>query len=183
MLHERDRGIEPLAMVRAGEINNRGDWGDRMTTERKPIRRLLWRWGRVVEYCAARQREIEGFQEMANAARDLQPRKLTGMPSDKKRGDPTVLLAIRAEELASRYDATINRLMADCDRELAFKAAMDNLIDRLPGEHQKILDLRYKQGCNWAFIAFKMCFSEIHVKRLEAEAIDRIEPDIEVDTK
>lgn len=153
-----------------------------MNEERKPVRRLLWRWGRVMEYCAARQREIEGFQEIARAARDLPPVRLTGMPGSKAPGDPTARLAFRAEELAMRYDVTINKLIADCDRELAFKAAMDAVISDLPGEQQHILDLKYKQGWNWDYIALKMCFSVQHAKRLEAVAVDKIGESIKVDT-
>ena len=134
-----------------------------------------------MEYCAARQREIEGFQEIARAARDLPPVRLTGIPGGKAPGDPTARLAFRAEELAMRYDVTINKLIADCDRELAFKAAMDDIIKDLPMEQQRILEMRYKQGCNWAFIAFKMCFSEQHVRRLETLIVDSLGERIEVE--
>lgn len=153
-----------------------------MLEERARIRRLLWRWGRVMEYCAARQREIEGFKDIARAARDLPPIRITGLPGSKQPGDPTARMAARANELAERYDGTINKLIADCDRELAFMRAMDDLINRLPGEQQRILDLRYKQGWNWDYIALKTCFSVQHTKYLEAAAVDEIGTGIEVKT-
>ena len=50
-------------------------------------------------------------------------------------------------------------------------AAMDAVIDELPGDQRRVVELRYKQGCRWEFIAVRMCFSVQHVKRLEAAAI------------
>ena len=152
-----------------------------MNEERRAIRRLLWKWGQVMEYCAARQREIDGFQEIANAARDLPPVRLTGLPGSKTPSDMTGMLAIRAEELAKQYDGIIKQLMADCDKALKFKSAMDDIISQLSMEQQKILELRYKQGCKWTFIAFKICSSERRIRRLEEQAVDQLGPYIKVD--
>lgn len=152
-----------------------------MTEMRKPVRRLLWRWGSVMERCAAMQREIEGFQEMAQAARDLPPVRVTGVPGNKNPGDPTGRMALRAAELADRYDSIITRLIADCDKELAFKDAMDALINQLLSEQQRILDLRYKQGWNWNYIAFKMCFSPQHVRRIETAAVEKLADNVKVE--
>ena len=140
-------------------------------TDRKSIRRLLWRWGRVLDYCAARQREIAGFLALIDEAAEMGPPPAGGAAGRSGPGDPTGRAAVRMEELIRRYRVEVARLMAACDREMAFMAAMDAVLDQLPGDQRRVVELRYKQGCRWEYIAVKMCFSVQHVKRLEAAAI------------
>lgn len=148
--------------------------------DRKAIRRLLWRWGRVLDYCAARQREIAGFLELIDEAAEMGPPPAGGAAGRSGPGDPTGRAAVRMEELIRRYRGEVARLMAACDREMAFMAAMDAVIDNLPGEQRRVLELRYKQGARWEYIALKMCFSVQHIKRLEAIAVDEIGENISI---
>lgn len=92
----------------------------------------------------------------------------------KRAGDPTGRAAMRMDELIRRYRGEVNRLTAACDREMAFMAAMDEVLDQLPGDQRRVVELRYKQGARWEYIALKMCFSAQHVKRLESLAIEAI---------
>ena len=149
-------------------------------TDRKSIRRLLWRWGRVLEYCAARQREIAGFLALIDEAAEMGPPPAGGAAGRSGPGDPTGRAAVRMEELIRRYRVEVARLMSACDREMAFMAAMDAVIDELPGEQRRVLELRYKQGARWEYIALKMCFSVQHIKRLEAIAVDEIGENISI---
>lgn len=149
-------------------------------TDRKAIRRLLWRWGRVLEYCAARQREIAGFLALIDEAAEMGPPPAGGAAGRSGPGDPTGRAAVRMEELIRRYRVEVARLMAACDREMAFMAAMDTVLDTLPGEQRRVVELRYKQGCRWEFIAVRMCFSVQHVKRLEFIAIEAIGENISI---
>ena len=149
-------------------------------TDRKAIRRLLWRWGRVLDYCAARQREIAGFLMLIDEAAEMGPPPAGGAAGRSGPGDPTGRAAVRMEELIRRYRVEVARLMAACDREMAFMAAMDAVIDELPGEQRRVLELRYKQGARWEYIALKMCFSVQHIKRLEAIAVDEIGENISI---
>ena len=54
-------------------------------TDRKAIRRLLWRWGRVLDYCAARQREIAGFLALIDEAAEMGPPPAGGIRRDGRR--------------------------------------------------------------------------------------------------
>lgn len=143
-------------------------------TDRKAIRRLLWRWGRVLDYCAARQREIAGFMALIDEAAEMGPPPAGGAAGRSGPGDPTGRAAVRMEELIRRYRGEVARLMAACDREMAFMAAMDAVLEHLPGDQRRVVELRYKQGARWEYIALKMCFSAQHVKRLESLAIEAI---------
>lgn len=149
-------------------------------TDRRSIRRLLWRWGRVLDYCAARQREIAGFLMLIDEAAEMGPPPAGGAAGRSGPGDPTGRAAVRMEELIRRYRGEVARLMAACDREMAFMAAMDAVIDELPGEQRRVLELRYKQGARWEYIALKMCFSVQHIKRLEAISVDEIGGNISI---
>lgn len=148
-------------------------------TDRKAIRRLLWRWGRVLDYCAERQREIDGFMELIRGIEE--PHAIQAGPGKTGPGDPTGRLAVRVDELAARYRSEAQRVLDACDKELAFLKAMDEAIAELPGDQRRVLELRYRQGCRWEYIALKMCFSAQHVYRLDAAAVDKLAGIIRVD--
>lgn len=148
-------------------------------TDRKSIRRLLWRWGRVLDYCAERQREIDGFMELIRGIEE--PHAIQAGPGKTGPGDPTGRLAVRVDELAARYRSEAQRVLDACDKELAFLKAMDEAIAELPGDQRRVLELRYRQGCRWEYIALKMCFSAQHVYRLDAAAVDKLAGIIRVD--
>lgn len=148
-------------------------------TDRKAIRRLLWRWGRVLDYCAERQREIDGFMELIRGIEE--PHAIQAGPGKTGPGDPTGRLAVRVDELAARYRSEAQRVLDACDKELAFLKAMDEAISELPGDQRRVLELRYRQGCRWEYIALKMCFSAQHVYRLDAAAVDKLAGIIRVD--
>lgn len=150
-------------------------------TDRKAIRRLLWRWGRVLEYCAARQREIAGFMALIDEAAEIGPPPMGASTGRSGPGDPTGRAAVRIDELISRYRGEVSRLMGSCDREMAFMSAMDAVLDQLPGDQRRVIELRYKQGCRWEYIALKMCFSAQHVRRLDAAAVDKLAGIIRID--
>lgn len=148
-------------------------------TDRKAIRRLLWRWGRVLDYCAERQREIDGFMELIRGIEE--PHAIQAGPGKTGPGDPTGRLAVRVDELAARYRSEAQRVLDACDKELAFLKAMDEAISELPGDQRRVLELRYRQGCRWEYIALKMCFSAQHVRRLDAAAVDKLAGIIRID--
>ena len=150
-------------------------------TDRKAIRRLLWRWGRVLDYCAARQREIAGFMTLIDEAAGIGPAPLGGNTRKSGPGDPTGRAAIRMDDLISRYRGEVARLLDACDKEMAFLGAMDAVLDSLPGEQRRVIELRYKQGCRWEYIAVKMCFSVHHVQKLDCKAVDIIAESIQVE--
>lgn len=143
-------------------------------TDRKTIRRLLWRWGRVLDYCAARQREIAGFLALIDDAAGMGPPPPGWGAGRSGPGDPTGRAAMRMDELIRRYRGEVNRLTAACDREMAFMAAMDEVLDQLPGDQRRVVELRYKLGHRWEYIAIKLCFSVQHVQKLDCKAVDFI---------
>ena len=150
-------------------------------TDRKSIRRLLWRWGRVLDYCAARQREIAGFLALIDEAAEMGPPPPGWGAGRSGPGDPTGRAAMRMDELIRRYRGEVNRLTVACDREMAFRAEMDEVLDQLPGDQRRVVELRYKLGHRWEYIAIKLCFSVQHVQKLDCKAVDTIAESIQVE--
>ena len=133
----------------------------------------------MLDYCAARQREIDGLMELIRGIEE--PHAIQAGPGKTGPGDPTGRLAVRVDELAARYRSEAQRVLDACDKELAFLKAMDEAIAELPGDQRRVLELRYRQGCRWDYIALKMCFSAQHVYRLDAAAVDKLAGIIRVD--
>ena len=150
-------------------------------TDRKAIRRLLWRWGRGLDYCAAGQRGIAGFLTVVDEAAGIGPSPFGGNTRKNGAGDATSRGANRMDELISRYRGEVARLLEACDKEMAFLGAMDAVLDSLPGEQRRVIELRYKQGCRWEYIAVKMCFTVHHVQKLDCKAVDTIAESIQVE--
>ena len=151
-------------------------------TDRSQMRRLLWRWGRSMEYCKTKQREMEDYQDMADAQRGLASQQMTGMPHGSAISKPTERAAVRMNGLADVYAMRAADLAGDCETEMRFTRIMDELIEELPSEHQKVLELRYKGGHGFQFIAFKMNYSADRAKHIDAEAVDRLRQCVEVST-
>lgn len=150
--------------------------------ERSHMRRLLWRWGRVLEYCKAKQREMSDYKDMEESQRGLSAQKLTGMPRGTDPGRPTEKAALRLNHLADVYAESVIQLVHQCENEMRFMRVLDELIEELPTEHQKVLELRYKGGHGFQYIAFKMAYSTDRAKHIDTEAVDILRQSVEVST-
>lgn len=148
-------------------------------TNRATVRRLLWRWGRVAEFCTAKTREIEFFAEKLEASRGLTGYVADGQPHGSEVSDPTARAALRMESILQSYADLVDGIAQDIEQETAFKRSMDELINALPHEQRRVLELRYVDGHQWVFIGMKMCMDETTAKRMEARAVDEIMQHIE----
>lgn len=149
--------------------------------ELRELRRLMYRWGRALEFCAAKQKEIEGLSQLIDGARGLPGIRLDGLPGSSTPGDPTAAAAVRVEEIVKRYIEAIEWTTEAIDRELSFKRAMDEVMQKeLTGEQRRILTMRY-QDCNqWLYISIRMNMGERTAKRLEEQGIKKISEFVQV---
>lgn len=139
--------------------------------KRADIRRILWRWGSVMDFCRSRQREMEEFQQRLADCTSLSAQVLDGMPHGTDTSNPTQRAAERLVGVGKRYERIIEVIQQDIDAELKLKNDIDKAVAELPYEQQKILELRYKEKHQWVYIAQTMCFDERWVRRLEERAI------------
>lgn len=165
-------------------------WGNDVATvekeegmELRELRRLMYRWGRALGFCAAKQKEIEGLSQLIDGARGLPGIRLDGLPGSSTPGDPTAAAAARVEEIVKRYYEAIEWTTEAIDRELSFKRAMDEVMQKeLTGEQRRILTMRY-QDCNqWLYISIRMNMAESTVYRLEAQALGKIKDCVKVES-
>jgi hypothetical protein len=150
--------------------------------DRHEIRRLLWRWGRALEFVTAKQRELEGWQDRIEAQRDLSAPILSDMPKAHHPGNPTERAALKLNIITAQFEEVVKGICSDIEAETRFKRIMDELIGNLSGEQQKVLQLRNQDGHAWEFIALKMCYSVDRAKHIDAEAVEILIPQIEVST-
>ena len=95
--------------------------------QRKKIRRLLWRWGKVTAFCARRMRVISEYQALMEQAAGLHSSSLNSLPGTKRSGDATGQAAIRLDQLRELFAQRIAEANEDIARELAFAAALDGV--------------------------------------------------------
>ena len=141
--------------------------------ERRRIRRLLWRWGRVTAYCARRQRDIEDFQQLIARATDIHPQALTGMPHGSAISDPTERAASMVAQLKERYETRIEGLTADINEELRFSDAMDVAMQSLDGKEAAIVELKYKREYSTERISTATHYSASRIEQIERGAVDK----------
>lgn len=142
--------------------------------QRRQIRRLLWRWGRVTEYCARRHHDIEEYSDLMESVADIKPQQLTGMPHSGKTTDTTQRAALELSGLKERYEERVSELAEEIRKELALASAIDSTMQTLNAKEQAVIDLRYKKTRQYEQIAKSTGYAEDHVKRIEREAIDKL---------
>lgn len=142
--------------------------------DRKKVRRLLWRWGRVTAYCARRHKDIIEFTELIENVGDIKPQVITGMPRGGGKSDPTQLSAARLAMLKERYSERICDLQTDVEKELRFCTAMDEALKVLDVTETAVIELRYKRGMQYPEIAKETNYSDAQVENIERGAVDKL---------
>jgi len=148
--------------------------------ERAAVRRLLWRWGRFAEFCDARQRELDFYADKLESSRDLGGRVMDGQPHGSGISDPTARVALSMDRIIDSYAELVEKIGASIENEKRFKLTIDELINALPREQRRIIELRYIDGHQWAFIGMKMVMDERTAQRLDEKAVEALIPAITI---
>ena len=153
------------------------------TVERKEMRRLLWRWGRVNEFCLQSNQEMKYFQDRISEVGELCERAQIKV-SGGKVSDPTESAVESLERLQREFESCVCECADTVHAELSFKALIDEIIqsDLLP-EEKELLILRYKKGWSWLMISSKMCLAERTARNREQNALDKIAKKVNVRQK
>jgi DNA-directed RNA polymerase specialized sigma subunit len=143
---------------------------------RSDMRKLLWRWGACGQYIKCKQREVNMYTERQAGAVEsaIRAKAISGMPKGTAVADPTQKAALKLYELAAAYEQRMTEIEQDIQERIQFERTIDECVDKLRPDQQRILDLRYKRRNTWAYIGERMWFSVNHAKKLEALAIDRV---------
>lgn len=140
--------------------------------DRVTVRHLLWWWGQTPAMCALMQQELDGLHELLEAAADLQPAKLSGMPSGVGVSDKTATAAEKLSELKSKFSERVNFLKSEIRDRQEFVEALDDVIAGLGANEREVLEYRYRRGFEFPEICAKLRYSRSQVVRIEGRAVD-----------
>jgi DNA-directed RNA polymerase specialized sigma subunit len=140
---------------------------------RSDMRKLLWRWGACGQYIKCKQRDVNMYTERQAGAVEsaIRANAISDMPRGTGISDPTQRAAIKLYELAAAYEQRITEIEQDIQERIQFERTIDECVDKLRPDQQRILDLRYKRRNTWAYIGRVMKMHQDHAKKLERDAV------------
>ncbi len=147
---------------------------------RREIRRLLWRWGKVAQTCAKKQKELRGYADLMESVTDVHSSSLTGMPGGGKVADNTARAAEKLMLLEGHYRKMIDILTGEIQEELEFQSAIDELLESVKNPARLIIDMRYKYVWSYEKIARETSYSVSRAKALEGVAVDILKKNIKI---
>jgi len=151
--------------------------------ERKRIRRLLWRWGRVTAYCARRHRDISDFEELIAGVADVRPQVITGMPHGGAISNPTERSAEQLSKLKERYAEKVADLWADIAEELDFADAMNDAMSNLCPIELAVVEYRYKHERRMKDVASELNYCIAQIENIERGAVDKLRDLIKIESE
>ena len=111
--------------------------------ERRQMKQKLFRWGRTVDFCRNKQREIEKLQMIIKNYLMLEK----NVPFlGKKDAD----CFIEAKQL---YEMEVNKMEEYICKEMKQYSEMERYIEQLNYDEQMFLKLRYQKGHQYDYIA------------------------------
>lgn len=152
---------------------------------RAAVRRLLKRWGAATQMCRRKQEEIAEYNGLIDATYGLHAQQYSGMPHGSGVSDPTAFTAAKADRMRGAYQRRIADIVDDIAELMDFCTAIDQLLDDLPADQRRIIDLRYRRFSGtqynlWVRVARLAGVSEDWAKSLERRAVDTLSGKIDI---
>lgn len=147
---------------------------------RQNVRRVLWQWGDTMRRCERKLEEIDALKRMIDDARGIGARTMDGMPRAGTSASPTERTAIHIENIVESFEEAIEIIRDDIAKATGMKLCIDDLVEMLSPDQQRVIEMRYIEGKSWMVIGFKMNMDESHVKYIERGAITWIIKYVEV---
>lgn len=142
---------------------------------RPQMRAILWRWGHALETVAGYERDLKALRSMIQDAYDtLGAPRMDGAPSGGGHADIVARASERVERRVSEYRKVEQSTLRLATERLALKRLIDVEVARLSDIEQQVLRMRYQTDNEWVYIAFKLSYSEQHVRAIETRAVDRL---------
>jgi hypothetical protein len=126
---------------------------------------------------------MAAFKETLDAACDISPGPLDGMPHGQGRpSDPTSIAACNLAGMIDMLKDQIEIIAGQVSREIEFLRAMDEAVGALPYAQQNIVRMRYKECLGWEYIAYRNAYATSWAKAIEGQAVDALAGKIDVKT-
>ena len=147
---------------------------------RQAIRRMLWKWGNTLQTINRLEHEREAFRAWADDAREtVRAQAYRETPGGGRKGDLSDAID-RIVERQKSYETQVQRIDAEIVDAIRFKNEIDALVAELSPAQIRVIEYRYIDGHTWQFIAMKTNYNEGHVRRLEANALDKLSEHIQI---
>ena len=137
----------------------------------KDVRRVLWQWGRIDRRIADLMEQMRIAVDRAQSVYEIQSgRGLDGMPHGSGTGDPVFRAVEQIGKMRELFAAEIETCETEIQKAQEFKAAVNEAINDLTPVQRDVLHLRYQEGHNWIYIAFRLYMSEKTARRYDVQA-------------
>lgn len=148
---------------------------DREPNEVQDVRRVLWQWGKIDRRIADLMEQMRIAVDRANSVYEMSSnRGLDGQPHGTLTGDPVFQAVERIQKIRELFVAEIETCEAQIKEAQEFKAAVNEAVAGLTPVQRDVLRLRYCEGHNWVYIAFKLYMAESSARRHEFLACQKL---------
>lgn len=135
------------------------------------VRRVLWQWGRIDRRINELMEQMRIAVDRANSVYEIQSgRGLDGMPHGSGTGDPVFRAVEQIGKMRELFAAEIETCEKQIKEAQEFKAAVNEAMECLTPVQRDVVRLRYADGHNWIYIAFRLYMSEKTARRYDVQA-------------
>lgn len=134
--------------------------------QRKRIRHILKRWGRVKNYIEDKTEELNEFAQRIQELRELRGRVIGDGIRGSETSDPTAKTVVLITQLGERFRCAAEKIEESTRAELKFKEDTDKFIDSLDADERRVIFMRYQKDMSFVSIGQKMNYDSNYAKRL-----------------
>jgi DNA-binding NarL/FixJ family response regulator len=147
----------------------------------RKTRGLLSRWGcAMLEIRRMERRSRMLLDLLRDIAPTLKAQCLTGMPHGSGTSDPVTRAVEQMEQRRAEYQGELDAIDREIRQRRAEQESVDELMQRCLTDLQiQIIDLRFREGRTFDYIAGRLNYSEIGVKKQEFKAVSKLSRRIE----
>lgn len=147
----------------------------------RKTRGMLTRLGcAMMEIRRLERRNRQLIDLIREIAPTLQAQRLTGMPRGSGTSDPVARSVEQMEQRRAEYQRELDEHDAEIRQRRAEQGAMDELMRLwLTDLQRQIIDLHYREGRSWEYIAGKLESNYERVRKQEYRAVTKISRRIE----
>lgn len=131
-------------------------------SEKGKMKKRLLEWGAAVEICERKQEELRRVESLQE-----EQKKIWG--EQESQGYEGFL-----GEIEKKYEEERKRIRGEIAEVFRKKAEMDQMLLRLDEEEQQFIELRYKKGYGFEYIAMRMFISRATLFRMQDRILKKL---------
>lgn len=139
-------------------------------------RKMLRRWGcAMMEIRRMERRSRVLLDLLRDIVPTLQAQQITGMPHAPGASDPVGRAVEQMEQRRAEYQRELDSIDAEIRKRQSEQAMIDDLMRTWLTDLQiQIIDLHYREGRTYEYIAGKLTYYDRYVQKLEEKAVRKL---------